>query len=271
LEKTIVVLTGNARGGEKTWNSMYNNLLDPYNADLALCFGYDEQKSSSLYSRAKYVWEIPEYDKWEDYYIENLGEGWWKKSFELGSNTGFSGLYGTYGSGAIYAAFKHYLLNYKKEILLEYDRIIITRSDYFYINPQPILSNEFFWAPTGEDYGGICDRYHSFPSKDISIALGIVDYYINTEYLMEDLKENYPWINLESSYYHHFKRNNYINKVKRFPRVQLLVKTETDSTRWGCTNTTLPYNEDLFIKYQSEYDECMKTIFTSYDNFIKTI
>ena len=41
------------------------------------------------------------YEKWEDYYIENLGEGHWKTSFEFGAETGFSGLYGTVGSGAI--------------------------------------------------------------------------------------------------------------------------------------------------------------------------
>jgi hypothetical protein len=35
---TLVVLLGNARGGEKTWHSMYKNVLNPLNADLALLF-----------------------------------------------------------------------------------------------------------------------------------------------------------------------------------------------------------------------------------------
>ena len=36
--KTLVILLGTARGGEETWNSMYENLIEPYSADLALLF-----------------------------------------------------------------------------------------------------------------------------------------------------------------------------------------------------------------------------------------
>jgi|LauGreDrversion4_2_1035121.scaffolds.fasta_scaffold02208_7 hypothetical protein len=265
MEKTIVVLIGNARGGEKTWNTMYNNLLEPYRADLALCFGYSKDKSSSLYSNAKYVWEIPEYEKWEEYYIGNLGDnGWWKKSFELGINSGFSGLYGSRGSGAIFCVFKHYLLNNKRSLLESYDRIIITRADYFYLKPVEVLSNDYFWVPSGADYGGLCDRYHSFSSSDIDMGLGIVDYYINTNQLTEDYV-NFENINLESSYYYYFKRHNYLNKVKRFPRVQMLVRTVEDSYRWHTSDIVMPHNDDIYVKYQDEYDECMKTIFTSYN------
>ena len=59
-EKTLTILIGNARGGEKAWNSMYENLLNPYESDLALCFGEVKDKSSSLYKRSKYVWEFSE-------------------------------------------------------------------------------------------------------------------------------------------------------------------------------------------------------------------
>ena len=39
MNRTLVVLLGNARGGEETWGSLYANLLDPQSADLALAFG----------------------------------------------------------------------------------------------------------------------------------------------------------------------------------------------------------------------------------------
>ena len=39
VNRTLVVLLGNARGGEETWESLYTNLLDPQSADLALAFG----------------------------------------------------------------------------------------------------------------------------------------------------------------------------------------------------------------------------------------
>ena len=49
--KTLVVLLGSARGGEETWNSMYNYLLNPLSADLALLFGKSNDHSSSLYKK----------------------------------------------------------------------------------------------------------------------------------------------------------------------------------------------------------------------------
>ena len=58
MKKFLVILTGNARGGEITWNTLYNKVLIPNNADLALLFGKDYKKSESLYSEAKYIWEV---------------------------------------------------------------------------------------------------------------------------------------------------------------------------------------------------------------------
>lgn len=259
MEKTLIVLNGNPRGGEKTWHSMYDNLLEPYNADLALCFGYREDKSLSLYSKAKYIWEVPEYEKWEDYYLENIGEGPWQKSFNLGSHTGFSGLYGTVGSGAIYCAFLHYVYEYKKDILKSYDRIIMTRADQYYAQKQPILPNEYFWLPSGDGYGGLNDRFHIFPSQDIDYVIGVVSNYINTKSFFEDF-QYYPNLNLESTYLNYFKRTGYIDKVRTFPRVQFLVRTKLDSTRWGSGQSTVPYNDDLIIKYDDEFEEAMKHI-----------
>lgn len=259
-EKTLVILNGNPRGGEKTWHSMYDNLLLPYNADLALCFGYREDKSLSLYSKAKYIWEIPEYDNWEDYYIEHLGDNLpWKKSFELGSNSGFSGLYGTIGSGAIWCAFLHYVYTYKKQILEEYDRIIMTRADHYYLSPVEILPNDYFWVPTGPHYMGINDKFHIFPSKDIDYVIGVVTNYINTKNFYEDFK-NYLHVNMECSFLKYFKKTEYIKKLKFFNRSFFLVKTIFDTSRWGSGEALMPHNNNLLIKYYNEFEVAMKNI-----------
>lgn len=272
--KTLVILNGNPRGGEKTWHSMYSNLLEPYGADLALCFGYNEDKTSSLYSRANYIWEIPEYENWEDYYIEHLGDDQpWKKSFDRGKSIGFSGLYGTEGSGAIYCVFLHYVYTYKKDILKSYDRIIMTRADNFYVKNQPILSNEYFWLPSGEGYGGLNDRFHIFPSEDIDFTIGVVTHYINSESFFEDTDDSF--INLEKTYKKYFEKTGYIEKVRTFNRIQFLVKTNFDGTRWGYGKFNLPYNDDLMVKYQDEFDETMRfltddqkfKIFNYYKNY----
>jgi len=263
MERTLVILLGNPRGGEKAWDSMYNNLLFPYNADLALCFGFREDKSISLYERAKYIWEIPEYEEWAYYYVENLGEeGYWKKSFVLGSTTGFSGIYGTRGSSAITLAFRHYLLKNKREIICSYDRIILTRSDFFYVKEHPILPNDHFWVPSGENFGGMTDRHHIFPSSDIDDVFGIIERYVNTEKLFEDYKDNPDSLNIESCYLKYFDSIEYSKKIREFPSVSFTVKTQEDATRWYPGNgSNVPYNDDLFLKYEGEYEQCMKNIF----------
>jgi hypothetical protein len=260
--KTLVILLGNPRGGEKTWNSMYENLLEPYDADLAICFGYNENKKESLYTKSKYVWEVPEYDEWADYYVENFGNGGiWKKVFALAGDNGFSGLYGSKGSSAITFALRDWILKNKGDVLLNYDRIIITRSDYFYYKKHPLLDNNYFWIPFGEGYGGITDRHHIFPSSDVDIVLGIVDNYINTNDIIEDFGD-IPNINLniEKSYIKYFGRIGYSKKIKQFERVQFTVKTLEDPTRWwpGPEDGKLlvPGHTDLYIKYGDEYALC---------------
>ena len=62
--RTLVILNGSPRCGDPAWNSLYTQLLDVNNADLALAFGESLDWNSSLYSRAKYIWEFPELEDW---------------------------------------------------------------------------------------------------------------------------------------------------------------------------------------------------------------
>ena len=73
VNRTLVVLLGNARGGEETWESLYTNLLDPQSADLALAFGDTASGARgqplaglSLGARAKHVWFLHEPSDWGD-------------------------------------------------------------------------------------------------------------------------------------------------------------------------------------------------------------
>ena len=104
--RTLVILMGTLRCGEAAWETLYKNVLDVNNADLALMVsendyndrggGSDEDEktinkttrsknilknafnnktivttygnypNASLYQRAKYVWTHPEYEEWAD-------------------------------------------------------------------------------------------------------------------------------------------------------------------------------------------------------------
>jgi hypothetical protein len=246
-EKTLTILLGNARGGEATWETMYNNLLNVYNSDLALLFGEKESKTESLYAKAKYIWEIKEYSDWYDYYNE-FCTGEWFAFYEKNKSHGTGGGVRDFiGSGAIIFAFRHYLKNNFKHIASLYDRIIITRSDYYYIDKHPLLPNDKVYIVEGEDYGGITDRHHIFPSNKWDEILGIVEFLSNNSNLTGN-----PETILKYMFDHH--KIDY----DRFKRVQFTVALPSDSTRWCKANGVLPENNNLLIKYKTEYETAIK-------------
>ena len=218
--KTLVILVGNARGGEETWGSMYKYLIDPYSADLALLFGKTSDKSSSLYQKAKFIWEIEEYSDWWNYFKKFFSN----RLYDVYKNNEIEGLGGGIrnfrGSGAIIFAFRHFLKNNFKNELIKYDRIILSRSDFYYIDYHPILTNDAFYIVDGEGYGGVTDRHHIFPSSMLDEVLSI------NEFL--DSKENYQYLlskklNPERALFEYFKHNKIIKKIKFCKRVQFIV------------------------------------------------
>ena len=276
-EKTLVILIGTPRGDEVVWGSMYRHLLKPYNADLALCFEEQEDKSSSLYSKAKYLWEVPKYDDWEQYYVENEIQGMWKAFFDwAGQDVNCVGVSGIgeskgHGSGAILIAFRHYLLNNHLDVINSYDRIILTRSDYLYCFDHPMLDNEHYWVPEGETYGGIIDRFQQFPSKYAKEALSIMDY-VCSEECYEKYAVHVILVNIERLIADHFDKIGFMDKVKTFERSNVLVVSTNDSNT-GSDNRglyfrggswDLPGFPTLKIKYIDEWYRVDENCFKHY-------
>lgn len=253
--KTLVVLIGSPRGGEETWATMYKYLIDPLSADLALLFGKTNNKSSSLYRKAKFIWEIVEYTNWWDYYRNKFST----RLFDIYKNNEIEGLGGGInnfrGSGAIIFAFRHFLKsNFKKE-LLNYDRIILTRSDFYYIDYHPKLKNDFFYVVEGESYGGITDRHHIFPVSMIDNVLNI------NEFL--DNEKNYNFLlskklNPERALNEYFKVDNFSKNIRFCKRVQFIVSLKNESKRWSYTKGYKFNSKTLLIKYQREYYTALK-------------
>ena len=248
--KTLVILLGNARGGEETWGKMYKYLIDPFSADIALLFGKTSDKSSSLYKKAKFVWEIEEYGNWWDYYKKYFSNRL-LKVYKNNEVEGLAGGISNYkGSGAIIFALRHFLKNNFKNELLQYDRIILTRSDFYYIDYHPILKNDFFYIVEGENYGGVTDRHHIFPTSMLNEVLGINEYlddYDNYKYLLTKK------LNPERALIEYYKHNKLIQKIKFCKRVQFIVAKKNESKRWSYTKGYMFNSNSLLIKYQKEY------------------
>ena len=276
-ESTLVILYGEFRGNDVSWQNMVDNLIKPYDADLALCIGQRQKDVfpvNPLTEVAKYIWTFEEPKQWWDYvkeFFKNEQIQWWKKIFPYGLQGGGS------TRGIIPIIFQHYVYHNYLNILEKYDRIIFTRTDMYFVRPYPILSNNHVWIPNGEDHGGLYDRLIIFPSKYAKECLTLLDF-MNTETMYMAIKKMFKNNNKSISYialrhepaclgyfnseiYHRifYEWNKILYKVRRSQLLNFLVAVEGDTTKspWGIG--TIKFKDGLIIRYTNEYVDAVRT------------
>ena len=263
--RTLLVILGSLRGGELAWSTLYDNVLDPNQADLALMIGRvpTDRKASSMYQRAKYVWEFDEYDNWADAMDLINGSEWRgslakflpSKSHLLGGmelpNTT------SVGSGAIIFMIRWFLSNEirRNGLTSRYDRFVLTRADHYYlcVHNLSLLSQNDLWIPDGEDYGGITDRHLVVSSRDVLNALDILPGLLKNPGLYEQCFSE-KHCNAETLIKKRWEAMGLVSKVRRFPRMMFTCATEGDTTRWKKMSTEI-VPEGVHLKYKSEYYE----------------
>ena len=165
------------------------------------------------------------------------------------------------GSAGILIFFRWFLLKnlIDNDLINEYDRFIITRSDYIYQLPHPkveIMNEDNIWIPDCEYYGGYTDRHVILSKNNIESYLNIFNNLVlrSNEYYMKMIN-NFEW-NLERLIKFHLKQNNVIDLVKEFPYIMYAIRSNNVSTRWSVGE----YSNDLgyYIKYITEYDKSTK-------------
>jgi hypothetical protein len=121
--KTLVILIGSLRGGELAWSTLAEHVLDVNHADLALLLGTATPtmyQDASLFQRAKYHWQVPEYDDWADA-IDLINGTIWRERvfpilFEFGYVLGGIKVHGNqYGSGAVIFMLRWFLSNHLQQ------------------------------------------------------------------------------------------------------------------------------------------------------------
>ena len=250
MNKYLIILAGSPRGGEKTYSSLYKYVKNHLNADLALCTTkdmYDE--SISLFQSPDYLWLLKDYDNFFNYFNENF-DGSWKEYFELGKGTGL------YESGSIHFIFKDFILKNYLDILENYDFIIYSRFDQYYLDFHIYGDENRILIPEGEDYYGICDRHAIIPNKYISKFLKICEY-INLE---KSLEINSEYLNCETSFLNHLKHEGLLSFVERYPRTQFTSALSKDKTNWRIPIYKIYFFDKLMIKYPDEYIDSFKNL-----------
>lgn len=247
--KILTIIIGDHRGGQHAWDSLKKNLLLPLKSDLALIYETEGMVSNSLRTLAKYDWEVSYKFNWEEYFFKEYSSNI-VKNFLIGSETSFAGgIKNNPGSGARLFGFRDILLKKYIEIIENYDQIILTRSDFFYISKYPKLENNYIWIPDGEDYGGLQDGHNVFPSN---LARNVFSICKNLEEDKFDLL-NMRTVSPETILKEHFKFENLYKLVKRYERVQLSVATKKDSSNWSNAKYKTFFFGNLLIKYPSQY------------------
>lgn len=258
--KTLVIVMGNIRGGELAWESLYKNVLDLNSADLALVVGEraPENRTSSLYKRAKYLYEFPEFDDWATAIDLINGTAWREDLLAYASKDDglFGAAEGRGGSGAVIFMARWYVQKAIEEHgwTDRYDRFVLTRSDHFYgcAHDLSLLDPAFMWVPEGQDFGGITDRHVLANSQQIVKALDIYPNPIR-----------YPSKYVDSIWFHRnpeqliarrWKEENLWDDTKRFDRVMFTCADAGDQTRWQGRSREKA-EEGVYLKYVAEYNQ----------------
>ena len=262
--RTLVVLLGNIRGGEPTWQSLYHNLLDPNQADLALMIGHENKWESSLYMRAKYVWNFPEYKDWsaaiDDLFGTNASDEHSWRRIALANKMDSSPFSGTkedpQGGGVINHLARWWLKNRleKQGLLKKYDRFVITRTDQYYSCGLDLaaLDTSKIWVPTGEDWlGGICDRFVVCNKHDVLKILDILEPAIRHPQAYYGFRGN-----TEAFVKLRWTEEGLFDRVRRFRRSMFTASLRRDAMRWYGNLRKVAFIEDgeeILFKYEDEY------------------
>ena len=162
------------------------------------------------------------------------------------------------GSGGIQIFYRWFLLKnlIDNNLIDEYDRFVITRSDYIYKLPHPKverMSINNIWIPNGEKYQGYTDRHVILSKTNIISYLNILNMMVlkSNEYFYK--MKNYNYWNIEKLINFHLQQNNVEYLIKEFPYVMYTCRNHNGPTRWNLGS----YSEQLgyYIKYLSEYNQ----------------
>jgi hypothetical protein len=177
------------------------------------------------------------------------------------------------GSGAIQIFYRWYLLKnlIDNNLIDEYDRFVITRSDYIYQLPHPKverMNSNNIWIPNGEKYDGYTDRHVVLSKTNIIFYLNIFNNMVqkSNQYFMK-MKNKNNW-NIEQLIKFHLQQNNVEYLIKEFPYVMYTCRNHNGTTRWNVGT----YNEqlDYYVKYPSEYYQANEYL-TKFNNSGLTI
>lgn len=160
------------------------------------------------------------------------------------------------GSAGILLFFRWFLWQNLQSFYGQYDRIIITRSDFLWQIPHPpldLLNEGAMWFPDGERYGGLTDRHVVLNRVTVQPYLDILTQMFHQSHLYwTKMRHNHSW-NLEQLIHFHLQQHHLAHTVRFFPYVMYSVRPLQGTTRWSAG--TLHPSRQYYVKYHTEWEQ----------------
>jgi hypothetical protein len=264
-QRVLVAVVAETRAWEITAESFFSNVIEPLDADLALCVG-DHEEPNPLYERAKYVWRAEEPEDWGELYERKAGGPGWRALSEPGGQL-LGGIDDPEieggGSGAIVLFFRQFLAEsiQGQRIADEYDWLVVTRSDLLWPVPHPstrYLSSRHIYALDGEGYGGVEDRHLVVPRRFVERFLEVPGpAFSDPEELKRDLDRvgelpQWQMLNHERLVAARLRDLGLWRQVRFLPYVPYSVRPPGGQSRW--TEGVLDEERGFYVKYPTELE-----------------
>jgi hypothetical protein len=265
-ERVLVCVLAQTRAHQHTWLKFRKNVLDEFDADLALAIGIDDDYdyANPFWQHAKFRWtsrEFSDYGEAFDLVQQHLAAGQpvggdWRDILAIEGLLlgGIRSKKPHLGSGAILLYYRWLLLHklIADGVLENYDRFVITRSDFVWDLPHPplsVLAPSDIWFPDGEYHGGLTDRHLVVSRQDLPNVINLIDNLLLHPARMLAQLSNRDY-NLELYIRAHLRQQDLLWRTSVFPWIMYSVRGEQDKTTWatGVLDTDL----GAYVKYESE-------------------
>lgn len=273
MSKTLVIILAETRGHDLTWENNVQNFIGPLNADLSLCVGYREgydRLKDPFYKNAKYTIEYNEPKDYSEAYniaakFYGKEKDSWRKILQVKDQLfgGIKDLHNEHrGAGGLLIFYRWLFIHtFPQSKLDDYDRFIITRSDFFYKFthiPLGCLDPHYIWIPEGENYGGITDRHMIVNRADLHSCLNFLEKIItDTDNLLIEMTSMDTNWNIEKFLMFQMKKNNLYSKIRIFPRSMFTVRGAHHTSRWDNDPKLFLKEHNFYVKYIAEYYNTM--------------
>ena len=254
--KTLVCIVGQIRIPHLTWERFKKYVLDELNADLALCIHDDgnTDRDNPYFKNAKYIFEYTETTGcWSKAY-DTMNPGWRQLVNIPGDWIGnIKEPIERKGSGGILTFLRWFLYQNILKMNEQYDRVVVTRSDWFWLASHPQLDNDHIWIPNAEFHGGLCDRHFVIPSKYVKdvLTFGQMEIPVTTgnnmvQLLNQRLREGWGHFmyNEETFMYLRFMERGLIRHVGFFP-LKMFIASDTLGVDHPQFNIKIRYPDEL--------------------------